>query len=314
MTYRPSSDTSLHGTFVSNVAQIRKPTRRLGHVFKLAGIILASVVCWEIAVAQKGQVAPDATYLAVVGPPSGTELAKRLSDSPAMRKLGLQLTLKRYVDSIDAIKDLRTGRVQIAVFNLDSLVALQEQTGNPLILASALSQPFQFRSDEELTSVLGTSFGEAVLADVSRAGIVPLSLWNQGLSQIVSEKVGIRKNFFVGSHVMTSSSTSLIALKALGAHASLSREGYDDWDKDVDAIETGWNLPPDVSKKISPKTYVAAFRPLIQVVAANRAFSDGLSETQKKAVASEVIALIVTTSRIQIAPRDSAQKEKSIGR
>jgi TRAP-type C4-dicarboxylate transport system substrate-binding protein len=283
-------------TFISVARRLSQPQgalgrRALGSICAIH-ILAGAAFCWEVAAAQNSQ---QPTHLAIVGPVGSAEFARRLSNDPALRKLGLELEVKGYGDSSEVIKDLKAGAVQIAMFNLDTLVAQEEQSRSPLVVASALSHPFQFRSDEELADVLNTSFGEAVLADISRAGIVPLSLWNQGLSQIVSEKSNNKNTFFVGSHVMTSSPTSWHALKALGADASLSREGYVDWNgakyKDVDAIETASDLPADISNRIKPKTYVLAFRPLIQVVAANRVFWNNLSETQKKTVASEVLAV-----------------------
>jgi TRAP-type C4-dicarboxylate transport system substrate-binding protein len=300
-------------TFTSAARRIWPPKGERGrHVLvSLCSLIIlaGAVFCWKIAAAQNS---PQPARLAIVGPAGSAEFARRLSDDPALRKLGLELEVKRYDDSSRVIKDLKAGVVQIAMFNLDTLVNQEEQSRSPLAVASALSQPFQFRSDEELADVLSTSFGESVLADVSRAGIVPLSLWNQGLSQIVSEKSNNKSTFFVGSHVMTSSAASWHALKALGADASLSREGYVDWYgakyKDVDAIETAWDLPADISNRIKPRTFVLAFRPLIQVVAANRGFWNNLSETQKKTVASEVLAITKQADIIALQRNEAGRK------
>jgi TRAP-type C4-dicarboxylate transport system substrate-binding protein len=205
---------------------------------------------------------------------------------PAPSSQRLRLSIKPFSNSLHALKALKAGETQLAIFTVDALMEAQRESKSALMITPALVQPFVFESSQELFDILDTSFGQAVLADISRTEIVPLTLWNRGLSHIMAEPSIKKLNDFAGVRVASQSSDAVFVLSSLGAKASLVPD-YEPIgmlaDNKIDAIEVA---PEDIFRGPKARSLVGAFRPLINVLAANSTFWGQLSEAQKQALAA----------------------------
>ena len=103
----------------------------------------------------------------------------------ALATNSIRLIPKVVSNPADVLRAALEGAEQAALFPFESFYTIKDLKEWPS-LATLLTQPFQFASLQELFDVEDTPFGSAVLADVSRTGLVPLVLWNRGQSKLIS--------------------------------------------------------------------------------------------------------------------------------
>lgn len=248
--------------------------------------------------------------LAVARSAQDEQFIKSLQTSPTLRGLGLRVSTATFSNSGQIIDALKRGDANLAVFTLDSLARSEQASKKPLTIAAILAQPFQFQSSDELVNVLGTTFGTSVLADISRTGLVPLALWNRGLSEIVSERP-IGKSFvFANFRVAAQSPEAVSVLRALGSDATLARDEEQPSEllarSQIDSVEVGAD---EFLKGIKgSRSVVSGFRPLISVVAANPDYWNTLSEEQKSAIAS--VAADASTKAVLMARANEQSARK----
>jgi TRAP-type C4-dicarboxylate transport system substrate-binding protein len=95
-------------------------------------------------------------------------------------------SLVRLATDEDVLDALIKASTDFGLFDL-SVFSKRKFDPQPQLF-SVFTRPFLFNSASEIVDVQNTPIGDAVLADVSRVGIFPLSYWNRGLSQIWSRQ------------------------------------------------------------------------------------------------------------------------------
>jgi TRAP-type C4-dicarboxylate transport system substrate-binding protein len=218
---------------------------------------------------------------------------------------GIQVVIKSFGDPTELLKSILAGSVDLGVIDLDTLVQLEPQLG-----VAAVLTPFQFRSNDELSDVLNSWFGDAILADIGRTGLVPISLSNRGLTKIVSERDTNSYTFFKGSHVATTSHSSSSALKALGAEVYVRKTGEPPSaalaEHKADALETSnWG----VVQGFKARTLVSGFRPIIYAAVANSQFWENLTEVRRKALAGATTRAAKRADLVVRLDDDAARKK-----
>src|SRR5690242_5155563 len=102
-----------------------------------------------------------------------------------LAKGGIRIAIRTAESSSAVLQAVLKGQADLALFNLEAFNAIQPE--NTATLSRLLLQPFQFRNSQELFDVEDTVFGLAVLAQINKTNIFPLSFWNQGLSRIIAQ-------------------------------------------------------------------------------------------------------------------------------
>jgi TRAP-type C4-dicarboxylate transport system substrate-binding protein len=269
-----SAEYSFHITRIRRL-QSSQSVRVIIALAAATGVCLNAVHAW----AEQFQVAVPEYAL-------NDRLVTSLKTSASLEKQGIRISIVSFSDSLQVIGALKSGEALIGLFTLDALLQV-EQKNSGFVVAPILTRPFQFQSDSELTSVLDTTLGDSILADVGRAKFVPLAFWNRGLSLIASSKAIRSPLNFADLKVASFSFDSVSVLTALGAQSSLIGEGERPAAvmaaTHVDAIEVP---AEDFLHGLNARAVIYGFRPLIGTLAANFDRWNSLSEAQKQALAS----------------------------
>jgi TRAP-type C4-dicarboxylate transport system substrate-binding protein len=192
----------------------------------------------------------------------------------------------------DVLDALVNGSVDLGLFELGALS--KRKFDNQPQLYTVFTRPFLFTSASEIVDVQKTPLGDAVLSDISRAGILPLGFWNRGLSQIWTKQPVYTVEHFRGLTVADSFPNDSngteyrereVLLTSLGAKPTRVPV-----DRKAEAFEKGqvgatvWEPrdarnPNLTNRNFSFTVYATEFQPEVGVFAGSFAYWDSLSES-----------------------------------
>jgi hypothetical protein len=162
--------------------------RHLSFTFCVASLLVVS----RVALSQDVLTAPDASgHIPPIAQAVEVKLAttqpndvfvRALQSSKYLAQSNIKLKLAPVEKDDDVLDSVIKGTADLGLFAVGILSnrKFEEQPQ----LYSLFTRSFVFTSGSELLDVERTPVGAAVLADVSRVGLFPLSFWNRGLSTI----------------------------------------------------------------------------------------------------------------------------------
>lgn len=187
------------------------------------------------------------------------------------------------------LRGLIEGEVDIGFVSYQTLAAHKFGDFDSPVLGGLLAQPFQFMGTPELFQVEQSPFGDAVLAEINRTGLIGLSFWNRGQSRILS-KMPIRtaedfKGLKIRSFDRSTANNVLVALGARETPMAFGETMYAFQQRAIDAVEA----TPDRARRFLREvqgtgSVIAGYRPLIGFVLASGVFWAGLSEREKSII------------------------------
>lgn len=180
----------------------------------------------------------------------------------------------------DSLTKVLVGAADLALVDLDTLKS-RKFDGAPL-QAFLFSIPFGFGGIDQAYVVQDAALGSAALSDISRTGLVALSYWNKGKSQLVTkEKLFSADTIKQLKIVSYNHDDATSVFTKLGA--SLRPEAnLGDWESGtVNAAIV--DRPDEKFFRQLGATYIVPIRPLVGVLVANARYWRQLNETQKRA-------------------------------
>ena len=180
----------------------------------------------------------------------------------------------------DSLTKVLVGAADLALVDLDTLKS-RKFDGAPL-QAFLFSIPFGFGGIDQAYVVQDAALGSAALSDISRTGLVALSYWNKGESQLVTkEKLFSADTIKQLKIVSYNHDDATSVFTKLGA--SLRPEAnLGDWESGtVNAAIV--DRPDEKFFRQLGATYIVPIRPLVGVLVANARYWRQLNETQKRA-------------------------------
>ena len=209
----------------------------------------------------------------------------------------------------DPLELLRNGTVDIAIVPSSALTAVGAKD------LTSFDLPFLFTASDEVSVVQNSLVGQNILSSLHYQGLVGLSFWNAGMSQLIGSSfselkdlkgktvcvqkidsllVTNEKTFSSGS---TSSVTAEAVLSGLGVNATIS-DAFVKETKDVrsncsqgaDAIEVAPTMIDQKEFKTPPSWLSSAgFRPIVFVLTMREDRWNKLTSRVQEALASEAI-------------------------
>jgi Bacterial extracellular solute-binding protein, family 7 len=213
-----------------------------------------------------------------------------LSLEGSLERNGIKSIVQSTAKDDDVLDAILNGSADAGLFTLGAL-ARRKFDDKPRLF-SALTRPFVFHSSDQIFKIEQSPLGDAILADIARAGIVPLDYWNRGLSQIIAKQPLISIENFRGLTI-GSSSTDLLKengtnsiLISLGAKPRPSSDAIGDFRKGN--LEAAVWEPLTYDGKYPPwnienfeKVYATDFQPIVGIVASSKSYWEGLREADK---------------------------------
>lgn len=218
--------------------------------------------------------------------------AQSLQHSPALEHAGIKVIVQTVAQDDQVLDGLLNGTTDLGLFALD-LLSNRKFDDQPKLF-SLFTRPFFFESADQIFNVQHTPVGDAVLADIARAGLVPLSYWNRGLSKIVAKHPLNTPEHFRG---LTVASYSTKWAKEYNTQPILHSLGAEPRTTPNVAFELGsgavgavlWEPLDDEKstqadlRKFDFKVYATDFQPLVGILASSLRYWDELSEAEKDA-------------------------------
>ncbi len=233
-----------------------------------------------------------ATEIKLATAKAADAFVKSLQNSPSLEHAGIKVVVQR-LPTDDAVLDaVLRGSADLGLFALD--VLSKRKFDDQPRLYSVFTRPFFFESSDQIFRLEQTPLGDAVLADVARAGVLPLAYWNGGLSQIMAKRPLESVESFRGLIVASDSEnwsredTAKPILNSLGAEPvatfnvamefSKANVGAAIW-KPSDDGNAEWLDPKDYGFQI----YATDFQPNVGILASSLPYWNSLQEKQKAA-------------------------------
>lgn len=221
--------------------------------------------------------------------PATAQLIQALMDSPVLKSAEITIVPVDLGGERDIADMLIAGEIGLGLVSIWAIEQSAIDAERHPILAPVLNQPFQFASTEELLGIQETPFGEAILADINRTGLVGLSFWNRGQTHIVSrmdittaaDLKGLNIRTFrlqEGDEVLVAMGASRFALPAAEVPMALQ----------AGAIEAAEILPDTAQAYLTEDTatLIPNYRPLVGILAASADFWSDRTEREKAALAA----------------------------
>jgi TRAP-type C4-dicarboxylate transport system substrate-binding protein len=260
---------------------------------------------------------------------------KELQSSKYLAQSGIKIKLVTVAKDEDVLDGVVKGAADLGLFPIGVLSnrKFEEQPQ----LYSVFTRSFLFNSATEILEVERTPVGAAVLADVSRIGIFPLSFWNRGLSQIWAKQPLYTAEQFHGLTIAESTARRPddhqyeernVLLASLGAKQTKvpTSRIAEDMAKGI-AGATIWeptdnnNLDPDTGH-FGFRVYATEFQPKVGIFASSLKYWNSLSEQEKtvwKQVTEEVggysesqMRAIDASLRRNTTPVSSPERQQSL--
>jgi ABC-type amino acid transport substrate-binding protein len=124
------------------------------------------------------------------------QFSEAVRSSKYLDQAGIKVGIIRFKTGEDVLDAVLKGSIDFGLIPLTAL-SKRKYDDQPQ-LYSVFTRPFLFTSSSEVIDIEGTPLGTAVLADVARTGIIPLSFWNRGISQIWARKPVNSADHFAG--------------------------------------------------------------------------------------------------------------------
>jgi TRAP-type C4-dicarboxylate transport system substrate-binding protein len=213
-----------------------------------------------------------------------------LRSSKPLQQAGVKIVIVPMTKDEDVLDALIKGRADLGLFDLNALS--KRKFKNQPELFSVFTRPFLFNSASEIVDVQNTPIGDAVLADVARVGIFPLSYWNRGLSQIWTRQPVRSAEHFKGLIVGANSGGASdqyrdVYFYSLGAKPTrlaptMMAEAFEKGRVGAAVYEPSDSSSSDWQNRDFGFTiYATDFQPRVGVFASSRDHWDNLSEENK---------------------------------
>jgi TRAP-type C4-dicarboxylate transport system substrate-binding protein len=212
---------------------------------------------------------------------------RALLNSPSLEKTGIKVIVQQVATDEDALDAVLKGSADLGLFLLEAL--FKRQFDDQPKLYSVFTRPFFFESSDQIFRFEQTPLGDAVLADLGRAGVFPMAYWNRGLSQVVAKRPLESVESFRGLTVARlKEDTAQPILMSLGAQPIATRNVASEFGKaNVGAVV--WKPLDDGtaewldSKKYGFQIYATDFQPNVGVLVGSLPYWNGLQASEKDA-------------------------------
>jgi len=217
---------------------------------------------------------------------------RSLQSSPSLEHAGIKVVVQAVATDDAALDAVLKGSADLALFSLD--VLSKRKFDDQPKLFSVFTRPFFFDSSDQIFRVEDSALGDAVLADVARAGVLPLAYWNRGLSQIVARQPLQSIESFRGLKVAGyptdwfDQDTDKLILTSLGAEPIATRNvasefgngtvGAAIWKPLDNGMSPQWDL-----RNFDFTMWAIDFQPIVGVLASSIPYWKSLRETEKEA-------------------------------
>jgi len=210
---------------------------------------------------------------------------KTLLSSKSLANAGLSLAPQKLETESDALRAIKTGAADLAVFTLaaEDLHALEKKSGDE---TSLLTRPFMFKSAAEVFLMQNSFIGDAAAADASRSGLFPIKLWNHSITYFLTrEPIRSSDDFKRLTVAAENGAPDVKVLSAVGAKMLDFKPNMMGPDSRMNALETQLGATTEAfAAKFGSKLYLTTGWPETGLLAASPDFWLKLSEVQKAAL------------------------------
>jgi esterase/lipase superfamily enzyme/TRAP-type C4-dicarboxylate transport system substrate-binding protein len=210
---------------------------------------------------------------------------KTLLSSKSLANAGLTLASQKLETESDALRAIKTGAADLAVFTLaaEDLHALEKKSGDE---TSLLTRPFMFKSAAEVFLMQNSFIGDAAAVDASRSGLFPIKLWNHSITYFLTrEPIRSSDDFSRLTVAAENGAPDVKVLSAVGAKMLDFKPDMMGPDSRMNALETQLGPTTEAfAAKFGSKLYLTTGWPETGLLAASPDFWLKLSELQKSAL------------------------------
>ncbi|MEQ9334691.1 TRAP transporter substrate-binding protein DctP [Thalassobaculum sp.] len=145
------------------------------------------------------------------------KLLEKINISSEMSSEDLSVT---YVDvpefDVEKLIDyVMSGKYDIGIVSIEELIKKFEEKN--LVYLSLLAQPFTYANNGEMFRVQDSIYGDIVLSEIGKFGVIPLGFWNHPQSHLVTKKHIENVEDLKGLKIATPQKYSYSTIFALGA-------------------------------------------------------------------------------------------------
>jgi TRAP-type C4-dicarboxylate transport system substrate-binding protein len=206
-----------------------------------------------------------------------------ITKSQILEKKGARAVVVTFNNERQLISSLLEGGADVGLVTFDALT--QADLKDPPRLATIFTRPLLLETEQDISDVQNAPLGSAVLADINRTGLVPLTFWNRGSARLITANQLIAPSDLRGLRVIAERQNETTAqLTHMGAvYESRPANAMASFSQGKVAILSLDDRGPAMGAAPTAKSYfVTPVRPLVGVFVASPAFWSSLTEDDRE--------------------------------
>jgi TRAP-type C4-dicarboxylate transport system substrate-binding protein/pimeloyl-ACP methyl ester carboxylesterase len=239
---------------------------------------------------------------------------KSLLDSRELAAVGIKPVTLPTATEQEAMAAVNSGAAALSVFSVaEADRRALKKSGSE---AALLSQPFLFKSAEEVVTMQKSFLGQAALTDAGQSGLFPLQLWNHNVTYFLTrDPIGSEADFKKLTIATDANAHDVKIISAVAGDAKVSSGGGTSsmMAGPVNGFETQLDAATqEFVAKYGHKLYLTTGWPVTGVLAAAPNYWLALSEAEKKAWQAAAAAALGASDAEILAREDTIRKNPNI--